>query len=600
MNFRNFALSSDSLPAGGAIVRLRRRTALTRLIVLTTSLGIAGGCSYTTERVDKSKKDYGVAPIQTELSKSSAYRDTIGSLAYFEGLAPMRVRGYGLVVGLGKNGSTDCPKQVYDRLVQNLYKHHRFSSTVVGIKDITPEKMLADADTAVVIVQGEIPPAAIEGSRFDVTVMALPGTSTKSLRGGRLYSADLELFRANPSGVAIIGQVMAQAAGPIFLNPFSDAESATKSNPLEGSVIGGGVLNKPRRLRLVLGEPSYPIARRIQDRINTQFSPAKVADAISPSFIQIHIPPEYRNETGHFLALVRGLYLTKESQFNAVRARELASEIVNPSAPHAMITACFEGIGRDALPVLADLYAHSKDYVSFYATVAGARLDDPLAYDALIYHASREQSEFRFQAIRALGESKVGGSPAAALRKLLLDSDSRVQVAAYEALLRQNDATIQSKMIGGDSFRLDAVPEAQSGFVYAKRSTSRRIALFGKDLQCTPPILYRSPDGSVTLNAPSDANDLTVMRTAVSTGATSPQFHVSFDVTGLISLMGADPGVDAAGKPTGLGLDYGAVVRAIHSLCEDHAINARFILEQPNATELFGPPRPVTRPESEL
>lgn len=560
--------------------------------------GVAG-CSFT-EKVDKRKQDVGVAPVQTELSKSCAYRDTIGSLAYFEGLSPLRVRGYGLVVGLGKNGSTDCPKQLYDRLVQTLYKHHRFSSSVVGVKDITPEKMLADPDTAVVIVQGEIPPAAIVGSRIDVSVTALPGTSTKSLRGGRLYSADLETFRSNPSGVSIVGQEMGQAAGPVFNNPFTDKESATKSDPLEGIVIGGGVLSKSRRLRLVLASPSYPIARKIQDRINTQFGPGKVADAISPSFIQIHVPLEFRNEIGHFLALVKSLYLTKDSQFNGTRARELAAEIVSPTAPHALITTCFEGIGRDALPVLADLYAHPKDYVSFHAAVAGARLDDPLAYDALIHHATREQSEFRFQAIRAMGESKVGGSPAAALRKLLLDSDSRVQVAAYEALLKQNDATIQSKMVGGDNFRLDQVPEAQSGFIYAKRSTSRRIALFGKELRCSPPILYRSPEGSVTLNASSDEDDLTVMRTVVSTGETSPPYKTSFDIVKLISLLGSDPGVDQTGKPTGLGLDYGAIVRAVHALCEDHSINARFLLEQPNATELFGPPLPVTRPESEL
>ena len=50
----------------------------------------------------------------------------------------------------------------------------------------------------------------------------------------------------------------------------------------------------------------------------------------------------------------------------------------------------------------------------------------------------------------------------------------------------------------------------------------------------------------------------------------------------------------------GLGLDYGAVVRALYYLCQDHAINAKFILEQPNAAELFGPARPAGRPESEL
>jgi len=65
-------------------------------------------------------------------------------------------------------------------------------------------------------------------------------------------------------------------------------------------------------------------------------------------------------------------------------------------------------------------------------------------------------------------------------------------------------------------------------------------------------------------------------------------------------LLGNDAGVAANGEAVGLGLDYGAVVRALYYLCQDHAVNAKFILEQPNAAELFGPARPAGRPESEL
>jgi len=218
---------------------------LTSLVVI---LAVSSGC--IREHENKAKLNVGVTQTDDPLAKSAAYRDTIGSLTYYEGMGPMRVRGYGMVVGLGKNGSSDCPRPIYDRLVQNLYKHHRFSSSVVGEKNITPEQLIADPDTAVVLVQGEIPPAAVEGTRFDVVVMALPGTQTKSLRGGRLFTADLEIFRELSSSVSISGQILAVAAGPVFLNPFAEGDAATKSNPLEGIVVGGGMAVKDRRVRL--------------------------------------------------------------------------------------------------------------------------------------------------------------------------------------------------------------------------------------------------------------------------------------------------------------------------------------------------------------
>ena len=579
---------------------MMKRTRVRRWIVLPLLGGCVVGCTWKDEG-KKQKLDLGVANRAGPLANSAAFRDTIGSLTFYEGMGPMRVRGYGLVVGLGKNGSSDCPRPIYDRLLQSLYKQHRFSSSIVGVKDITPEQLIADVDTAVVIVQGEIPAAAVEGTRFDVLVTALPGTQTKSLRGGRLFTADLEVFRPLPSGGSISGQVLARAAGPLFMNPFADGESATPANPLEGTILGGGAALSDRRLRLVLSEPSYPRARQIQDRINARFSgPTKTADAMTPSFIQLRVPSEYHEDTGHFLALVRGLYLPRDPSFEATRVRALAEEIVHPTAPHAQIALCFEGLGRAALPALSALYTHPKEYVSFHAGVAGMRLGDHIAGDCLSMHATNPASEYRFAAIRALGEAKGLGGAAITLRTLLDDADPRVAVAAYEALLNRHDTAVQSHRVADDNFILDHVPTAATNFVYVKRSGARRLAIFGEDLRCSPPVLYRAPDGSVTLTADPDQENLTVLRTVVATGSTSPPISAPFELPALIQLMGRDAAVTPAGTTLGLGLDYGAVVRAIYHLCRTRSLNAKVILEQPNAAELFGPSRPDGRPESEL
>jgi flagellar basal body P-ring protein FlgI len=559
-----------------------------------------GGCVWFEE--GGAKLDLGVDPKLSALANSAAYRDTIGAYTYYEGLRPMRVRGYGLVVGLGKNGSRDCPPRVRERLVENMYKRERFPGSVIGVEDITPERLIDDIDTAVVIVQGEIPPAASKGDRFDVAVAALPGTQTKSLCGGRLYTTELQVFRSTSPTTSISGQVLAHASGPIFLNPFSGDEAATRSNPLEGIVIGGGEAIRDRRVRLVLTEPSYQRARQIQDRINAQFTGARfIADAISPSFIRLDIPPKYEGDAAHFLALVRAVYLSSDPRFQAIRTRMLAEELVHPTAPHEQISLAFEGLERAASPVLNELYTHPKDHVSFHAAAAGLRLGDHIACDAMILQAQSPTSEYRFQAIRALGGAQGMGGAAIALRKLLHDKDPRVQIAAYEALLQRRDPTIQSTRLAGDNFFLDQVQALGSGdFIYVKRGDSRRIALFGRELRCSPPIFYRAPDGSITINAESGDEKLTILRVVVASGATSSPIDAPLELPALIELMGRDADIGLNGQVTGLGLDYTTVVRTLYHLTEDHSINARFILEQPNAMELFGPTRPEGRPESEL
>jgi hypothetical protein len=578
----------------------KSRHARTRaLLGLAPLLAALAGCTWGPDR--REKLDLGVDAQAAALANSAAYRGTIGSLGYYDGLAPMRVRGYGLVVGLGKNGSSDCPRRVYDKLVQSIYKQHHVSSSVVGAKTISPEALIADVDTAVVVVVGDIPAAAVAGTSFDVSVTALPGTQTKSLRGGRLFAVELEVFHTLPSGVSVVGQALARASGPVLMNPFSEGDAATKSNPLEGTVVGGGLVLKDRRLRFVLSEPSYHNARRIQERINGQFTgPKRMADAISPSLVRLKVPRDFHREPGHYLELVRSLYLTRDPQFEATRARALAEEIVRPTAPHARIALCLEGLGRAALPVLDDLYVHPKDYVSFHAAVAGLRLGDHVACDRMSLHAKDPSSNFRFQAIRALADAVDMNAAAMTLRGLLADDDPRVQVAAYEALVDRGDQAVPTKSIAGDNFNMDAITSSSARLVYVRRAGARRIALFGEDLECTPPLLYRSPDGSVTISAETDAEKLTIMRTVVASGTTSHPIEAPLELASLIELMGNDAGVGADGEAVGLGLDYGAVVRALYSLCEDGAINARFMLEQPNAAELFGPARPTGRPESEL
>ena len=85
----------------------------------------------------------------------------------------------------------------------------------------------------------------------------------------------------------------------------------------------------------------------------------------------------------------------------------------------------------------------------------------------------------------------------------------------------------------------------------------------------------------------------------VATGSVSPPIPGPLELPALIALLGRDAGVGLTDEVIGLGLDYGAIVKVLNRLCADGTINARFMLEQPNAAEIFGPSRPAGRPESE-
>ena len=588
---------SGSCSAPGSVHRSQGR----RIVALLGSLCLAAtsGCVWLKE--GNKKLDLGVDPIAGAQAKSAAYRDTIGALTYFDGLRPMRVRGYGLVVGLGRNGSKDCPRHIYDRLIESLYKQQRGTGSVVGVSTLTPEQLVNDLDTAVVIVEGEIPPGAMSGDAFDVVVSAFPGTETQSLRGGRLFTTDLHVFRPVSDTVSITGQILARASGPVFVNPFMDEDVPTQGDPLTGIVLGGGRVSETRRLRLVLIEPSYARAQQIQDRINAYFPAAsRAADAVSPSFVQVRVPQEYRGDTAHFLGLVRALYLSRDPRFEAAKARLLAEEIVRLDAPHSLIALALEGIGRAALPVLDDLYAHPNADVSFHAAAAGLRLNDHLAGDAMAAHARDAKGRHRLAAVRALAEAKGMAGAAMTLRQLLYDDDTRVRIAAYEGLVSRGESLIRTTAVGGDVFLLDEAPASGTPFLYARRSGERRIALFGDSLSLHTPVFYRASDGSLTITAQDGDDHLTLIRVVVSAGAASEPVAVPFDVATLIRMLGERAGVDHEGKVIGLGLDYGAVVHALFRLCQDRTIDAEFILEPSGVTDLLSPPPDSGRPESEL
>lgn len=573
--------------------------------ILASTAGCELGFGKIAWNIGKKEKDVDDQLVDSEplaISDSLALRDTIAQQGFIEGLRKMRVRGFGIVAGLGDRGSRECPRNIRERLLQDMYKRKAFQRSGLRKARITPEMMLDDLDTAVVVVEGEIPAAAQEGDAFDVMVRALPGTQTTSLEGGSLYSMELHLYRDTGAGSAVEGKALATAAGHIFVNPFAASENAaTKSNRREGFVLGGGRVLENRRLRLVISRPSYRRAQMIEDRINTRFGGSrKIAKAVSPAYVELSIPKQFKNDPFHFLALVRHLYVSSQPTFLEQRARELAKEILDKNAPHADIALAWEGIGRTIIPQLQDIYASDQPHARFYSAVAGLRMGDDMALDVMKEFTKNPQSNYRLTAITELGFATHSTRAAVILRELLNDDDPRIRVEAYEALLARHDRVIRTRNVGPDNFALDLVPSTADNMIYIRRTKAPRIALFGDGLQCIPPVFYRDPYGLITINADTHDSRLTLIRKTPFHDRVSPPLPASLELAQLISMLGDDPTIDGDRQVHGLALDYSTVARTIQQLCESRATNAHFMLQTDSITDLFGPLADGERRESDL
>src|SRR5687768_3688678 len=136
-------------------------------------LALASGCM-PPEKPKVQKPPYpnlGLKPVPVYL------KDTILERTDITNTGPFAVSSYGLVVNLRHSGDTKAPPPVREWVKKEMYRHGIASSRQPGYEDITPEMILSDPRTAIVMAGAYVPPGARKGQRVDVIVQALPGSS---------------------------------------------------------------------------------------------------------------------------------------------------------------------------------------------------------------------------------------------------------------------------------------------------------------------------------------------------------------------------------------------------------------------------------------
>jgi len=223
----------------------------------------------------------------------------IKDLADIEGVRENQLIGYGLVVGLNGTGDTlnNIPftKQSLTAMLERLGVNIRGAQLRTG-------------NVAAVMVTGNLPAFATQGTRVDVSVSALG--DAKSLQGGTLLVTPL---------LGADGNVYAVGQGTVAVAGFSaegDAAKIVRGVPTVGRISNGALvereidfaINRMNSLRLALRNPDLTTAKRIAGAIN-DFLGTAAAEPIDRATIMLAVPPKYQGNLVSLLTEIEPLQI---------------------------------------------------------------------------------------------------------------------------------------------------------------------------------------------------------------------------------------------------------------------------------------------------
>ena len=363
----------------------------------------------------------------------------VGEATRPTGLQPLAVGTIGVVNSLPGTGGPPDPSADRETLLEDMKREN-----IAG-----REAFLEEASTAMVRVSGLIPPGARRGDSIDVQIQCGADANATNLMGGWLLDSRLtQSLRV--AGNALEGpslrrgQVMAIAIGPV-LTRRAHENSDDPIHRLTGAVIGGGSVQQDRGLGLtVMGKYRHArVAAEIAAAINARFfffdgaSRRGIATATNESLVTLEVPPRYRDNVSHLMALVAAVPLDPSRRTSQSYLQTLGEQLTDPStAEDAALK--LEAIGNPAIPTLVDRMNGSDPAVRFASARALAFLDQPDAASVLAEVAG-ERPDLRMPAIGALRHLE-DMTATTALSTMLSQPSQRTRFEAMRCLSHRGDA----------------------------------------------------------------------------------------------------------------------------------------------------------------
>lgn len=204
----------------------------------------------------------------------------IKDIADFEGIRDNPLIGYGLVVGLNGTG---------DNISSMAFTEESLIGMLERLGVNTRDGKIKSKNIAAVMVTGNLPPFARQGTRIDVTISALG--DAKSLQGGVLLVTPM---------LGADGEVYALAQGQVAIAGFSaegNAQSVVKGVPTSGRIANGAIIereipfdfHKQDSIKISLRNPDFTTASRVAGAINSYLG-AVSAKTLDSATIKLDLP----------------------------------------------------------------------------------------------------------------------------------------------------------------------------------------------------------------------------------------------------------------------------------------------------------------------
>lgn len=509
------------------------------------------------------------------------FRGVVGAETTINGIEPVLVSGIGLVVGLNGTGGGPYPAAVQASMERELARGGigRGGPLQDGpMAGMSPRAVLSDPNVTIVVVEGAIPPGAPDDAPFDVVVRTLPGSAATSLEGGTLWTCELRLGPAAPFGMARTRK-LAEARGPIFLNPFVEPGKEGDARRMVGRVLGGGRVTDGLAMEIRLDNPSHARAASIVSAINNRFAlgpgiPTPPARGRSSASIALKVPPAFMDTPDEFIRIVQ--YTQIDQAFPEEYAKRYVDEIIKEPARADELAWCLRALGHRALAFLPRLY----DYPELAPRLAGLRTGAALGdirtakpLQAIARGEGAPSPSMRAEALKYLGRLGADPSITLFLREMVDQPELEVKIAAYEALVERMD--VQRVEYPGKFF-VDRVP-AKDPLIYVKQQGLPTIVLFGDPFDLRPAVVSAWSDRFMLTSDENRPGYARVFYRDYRTGSVV-QNTINADVLSLISWL-ARPG-NPDEPSSGVNLTYSQVVGAIYETQKQGALPGSFATER--------------------
>ncbi|MCQ2914817.1 MAG: flagellar basal body P-ring protein FlgI [Alphaproteobacteria bacterium] len=242
------------------------------------------------------------------LSASAAANSRIKDITDIEGVRDNPLIGYGLVVGLNGTG---------DNISSMVFTEESLIGMLERLGVNTRDGKIKSKNIAAVMVTGNLPAFARQGTKIDVMISALG--DAKSLQGGVLLVTPM---------LGADGEVYAIAQGAVAIGGFNaegNGQSVVKAVPTSGRISNGAIVEREipfnfagqNNIRMTLRNPDFTTASRVTSAINSYMGNI-CAKTLDSATIQINLPYTKKDQLVQFLTDIEQLRVEPDQQAKVI------------------------------------------------------------------------------------------------------------------------------------------------------------------------------------------------------------------------------------------------------------------------------------------